>query len=152
MAVLFMLCGMPGSGKTTLARRLEAERGALRLLPDEWMMRLSLDARDLDRRIAIEQLQLEIAARALAVGCDVILEAGFWHRHERDDGRAVAAASGAEVRLIWLDPPLAELKRRLERRNRDLPPDTFRVEPDELDGWLAEFEAPGPDEPHQRVG
>jgi len=31
MATLFLMCGLPGSGKTPLARRIERERDALRL-------------------------------------------------------------------------------------------------------------------------
>lgn len=37
MATLHMMCGLPGAGKTTLARRLEREHRALRLTPDEWV-------------------------------------------------------------------------------------------------------------------
>ena len=40
MATLFLMCGLPGSGKTTLAKRIERERGALRLTHDEWIARL----------------------------------------------------------------------------------------------------------------
>jgi predicted kinase len=31
MATLFLMCGLPGSGKTTLARRIERDRDALHL-------------------------------------------------------------------------------------------------------------------------
>lgn len=37
MPTLFLMCGLPGSGKTTLAKQLERERSALRLTPDEWL-------------------------------------------------------------------------------------------------------------------
>lgn len=141
-----MLCGMTGSGKSTLARKLEAKYGALRLLPDEWINRFNLDPRDPALRAEIERVQLEIAGKALAGGCDVILEAGFWHRHERDEGRAVARTAGAKARLIWLDVPLDELKRRIAARNPDLPEHTFPVDPDELGAWMEAFEAPTPDE------
>jgi predicted kinase len=36
MATLHLMIGLPGSGKTTLAKKLEAELGALRLTPEEW--------------------------------------------------------------------------------------------------------------------
>jgi hypothetical protein len=38
------------------------------------------------------------------------------------------------------------LKRRIERRNADLPPNTFPVAPGELDDWMTRFEPPAPDE------
>jgi predicted kinase len=33
----FIVCGLPGSGKTTLARTLESQFRAVRFTPDEWM-------------------------------------------------------------------------------------------------------------------
>jgi predicted kinase len=36
MTTLHLMVGLPGSGKTTLAKKLEGELGALRLTPDEW--------------------------------------------------------------------------------------------------------------------
>ena len=35
---VYLIVGLPGAGKTTRARELEAERAALRLTPDEWQM------------------------------------------------------------------------------------------------------------------
>ena len=37
---LHLTVGLPGVGKTTLARELERAGGALRLTPDEWMVPL----------------------------------------------------------------------------------------------------------------
>ena len=37
---LFLTVGLPGTGKTTDARRIEAEQGALRLTKDEWVKAL----------------------------------------------------------------------------------------------------------------
>jgi predicted kinase len=70
MATLFMLCGLPGSGKTSLARRLEA-RGALALSLDDWMVARGADD-ELSAEVAQEQWQT--AAAALQAGRDVVLE------------------------------------------------------------------------------
>ena len=37
---LFLTVGLPGTGKTTAARRIEVEHEALRLTKDEWMKAL----------------------------------------------------------------------------------------------------------------
>ncbi len=146
MPILHLICGLPGSGKTTLARRLERDLPALRLAPDEWMARIVGDGYDEAKRAAVEAVQWEIAARALGLGVDVILENGFWSRRERDDFRARAAALGADTKLHFLDVPRDELLRRLALRNAAVPPDAFRVNEAQLDLWSRSFEPPTPDE------
>ena len=146
MPVLHMICGLPGSGKTTLARRLEAEGDAVRLTPDEWMARIVGDGFDEERRAAVEAIQWELAQRLLALGVDVILESGFWSRHERDAVRDRADELGASVELHYLDVSIEELKERLADRNGRLPASSFRIEPSLIDGWAATFEPLEPDE------
>ena len=101
MATLYLICGLPGAGKTTLARQMEQSLPALRLSPDEWIAPLLADASDqaeLDRlRAPVEAIQWNIAARALILGVDVILEWGFWARSEHQDYRARAEALGARA-------------------------------------------------------
>jgi predicted kinase len=146
LPVLHLICGLPGSGKTTLAKQLERDLPALRLAPDEWMARIVCDGYDEAKRAAVEAVQWEIAARALTLGVDVILENGFWSRSERNDFRARAAALGARTTLHFLNVPRDELLRRLAVRNAALPPDTFRVIEAQLDLWWKWFEPPTPDE------
>jgi predicted kinase len=146
MPTLHLICGLPASGKTTLAARLEHEERALRLTPDVWMARLVGDGFDDAKRAEVEALQWAIAARALALGLNVVLENGFWSRKERDMFRAEAAALGARTKVHFLDVPKAELVRRLAARNAALPPDTFHVDPALLDEWTGLFEPPEPDE------
>ena len=54
---VIIVCGLPGAGKTTHAKVLEKELGAIRFCPDEWMEMLSLDLYDEERRTKIEALQ-----------------------------------------------------------------------------------------------
>jgi predicted kinase len=150
MATLFLMCGLPGSGKTTLAKQIESERDALRLTPDEWIARLfgqSLTPPALDWcRDPVESVQWEVAARTLSLGINVILDFGFWSRTEREEFRARAAALGAGSEIYFLDVPRAELSARLAARNVELPPGTFHVTETQLDAWWQVFEPPTPDE------
>ncbi|WP_309569844.1 AAA family ATPase [Deinococcus sp.] len=144
---LFLLIGLPGSGKTTLARRLEAECSALRLSPDEWMAPRFGAGESGEKRWVLEsELLWGVAARALSLGVNVILDYGCWAREERDLFRARTAALGARFELHVLDVPHDELWERLKRRNQQLPPDTFPVTREELDEWIGWYEVPTPDE------
>jgi predicted kinase len=52
---LILLCGLPDSGKTTLAKRLESEIPAVRLCPDEWLAELEVDLFDEPFRERLER-------------------------------------------------------------------------------------------------
>ncbi len=80
MTTLFLTCGLQGSGKTSLAKRLEIEHSALRLTADEWLHELhpGVSGVELDAlRDPVELVQWRVATRALELGCDVILDWGL---------------------------------------------------------------------------
>jgi predicted kinase len=157
MATLHLMVGLPGSGKTTLARKLERDCAALRLTVDEWHIRLfggdvddASDEADWTRHdarhAAIEALLWETAARVLALGADVILDFGFWTRGERDQFRARARDLRAVVRVHFADAGEALLLERIRTRNARLPADTFHIPEAKLKVWMRLFEPPMPDE------
>ncbi len=148
-ATLYLLVGLPGAGKTTRAKEIEAAHAALRLTPDEWI--LALYGEDLDRprrdavREPVEGLQWAVAQRALALGCNVVLDWGFWGRAERDAYRARGEELGARVRTIALDAEIEELWARITRRAESTM-GTLTISRAELDEWSASFEPPTADE------
>ena len=119
---LIIVCGLPGSGKTTHAISLEGELDALRLNPDEWMQALSLSLHDENKRAQIEALQWTQAQRLLTLGQTVIIEWGTWGRSERDSLRLGARALGAAVELHYLSAPVDVLFERVQRRGMEDPP------------------------------
>ena len=139
---LIIVCGLPGSGKTTLAKQLESAHRAVRFSPDEWMNALALDLYDEERRGKIEALQWRFAQDLLALGLTVIIEWGTWARSERDILRMGARALGAAVELHYLAAPADVLFDRIQRRGMECPP----IERDALLRWCEKFQAPTPEE------
>ena len=154
MATLHLIVGLPCSGKTTFAKQLELEQSALRLTPDEWHTRLFGQDFTLEfvhpehdaRHGLIEEMMWDVAARALQLGTNVILDFGFWGKSERIDYRARASQLGASSVVHFLNVPEEELLSRLEVRNTNLPAGTFQIPAAKLREWMQIFQAPSEDE------
>lgn len=116
---LIVVCGLPGAGKTTLARELERTHDAIRFCPDDWMAALGIDLFDEVARERIEQLQWQHAQRVLELGMVAVIEWGTWGRDERDVLREGARALGAAVELRVLDEPVDVLWERVQRRDME---------------------------------
>ena len=121
-ARLIIICGLPGSGKTTLAKCLEESLGAVRLSPDEWMDDLAINLYDEEIRAGIEALQWKLGQKLLKLGLVVIIEWGTWGKSERDTLREGARKLGAAVELHYLSAPAEILFERIQRRGRENPP------------------------------
>ena len=114
---LVLICGLPASGKSTLARQLAAEIPAIRLDKDEWVTQLGADLWDDEFRVRLEHQLWVLSQELLTRSQSVILEWGHWARVERDEKRLGARALGVGVELRYLDAPLEELIERAECRN-----------------------------------
>src|SRR3954466_2730832 len=110
---LFLTVGLPGTGKTTAARRLEVEQRALRLTKDEWVKALYGQGNPPSAQDVIEGRLIEIGLRALELGTNVVIDYGLWGRDERSCLRQAAADRGARVEMHHVELSRAEQRRRL---------------------------------------
>jgi len=142
-----LVAGLPGSGKTTIAMRLEAERNAIRMCPDDWIEALLKDPNDTDEkdrlRDVVENLQWGLAKQYLCKGLTLILENGFWAEEERSQYATEALELGARIELYAMDSSdLDELWRRIEVRNKTLQTPTWVMAREEHESKWAGYEAP----------
>jgi predicted kinase len=134
--MLHLLVGMPGAGKTTVARQIVQETGALHLDLDVWLMALGLPpAGPRDR---FEGLMFELTLDLLQRGVSVVVESGGWMRPHREAKRRAAQALGVPVELHVLDVPMEERWRRIERRNEV--PGAVHISRAELEEWEERWE------------
>src|SRR5690242_18380768 len=106
---LVLICGLPASGKSTLARQLAPKIPAIRLDKDQWATQLGADVWDEAFRMRLERQLWALTQDLLVRGQSVILEWGHWARVGRDGKRLGAGALGVGVELHYLDAPLEEL-------------------------------------------
>ncbi len=140
---MVLVTGLPGSGKTTLARALAAHTGVPLASKDvvkealadllgihhatwtdrQWSQRLG--------RAAVETLYRMLPD----LGDRAILEAA-WHRRLRDDvGAALAAAGAGAVVEVWCDVPFDVARARYDVRAPTRHATHVRGEADHWDQW-----------------
>ena len=137
-ARLIVVCGLPGTGKTSHALEIERVAGAIRFSADDWMDDLGCDLWDEDMRARIEALQWRLAQRLLKRSLAVVIEWGTWGRDEREALRSRARELGATVELHYLHAPVDTLDERIQSRARESP----AITRSQLATWADQFETP----------
>ena len=143
---LVLICGLPASGKTTLARDLARRIPAIRLNKDHWTTQLGHDVWDDEFRVRLEAQLWALTQALLAHGQSVILDWGHWARVERDEKRLGARALGVGVELHYLDAPLEELIARAERRNASGEWSASPITRAHFEQWATIFQSPDEEE------
>jgi predicted kinase len=139
---LFLTVGLPGTGKTTAARRIEAEHNAVRLTKDEWVKALFGPENPTSATAVIEGRLVGLGLRVLALGIDVVLDFGLWSRDERSALRQAAGDVGAAVVMVYCELSVDEQRKRLDERLTEAPHSTWSMSEEALVEWAEEFDIP----------
>lgn len=144
MPTLFILCGLPFSGKSTLARKIAEATGSVLVSYDAlWMEKnretgLSLP---FDEFSALAEERL---AQALANGSSAVYDTLNNSRGWRDRLRGIADRQGARSVIVYLNTPLAVIEQR--RAENDRTGERHSVSAATVREEAAKFETPEPAE------
>lgn len=122
---LHLLMGLPGAGKTTLAKTLQDLTKASRLSSDDYRIAIypepSFSQKEHDN---LYSLLDHSAEHLLAAGRDVIYDANLNRLHHRKEKYTLAKKYNAKVVLWWVKVPEALARnRRITEQNHTLIPD-----------------------------
>lgn len=121
---VYLLHGFIASGKSTFAKKLESETGAIRFSPDEWMALLYGENPPVELFDEYYQRIMTLIEKlwkaAVVAGCNVILDFGFWKLADRDKMRTCLEELAAPYTFynIICDREIA--LERCRKRNKDL--------------------------------
>lgn len=147
----YMICGFIGAGKTTFARKLESETGAVRITKDEWMVRVFGNKITSDSQFAkydknVTALARDIAFKILKTGKDVIIDEGFWEKSYRNDIKRQLAELGAIPILYYVECPVGKMRERTVARSENPSKDSFEISGVMFDSYVKYWEPPTEDE------
>ena len=84
--VVYLLCGLPGSGKTTYARKLEQNKVVRLSLDEELFKRFGRFAENYpENEKKTKEILKEILCTNVRRGSPVVLDYGFWKKNVRDE-------------------------------------------------------------------
>lgn len=117
--MLVLVCGLPGTGKSTVAERIVEVLPARLLRTDVVRKELFPEPTYAAEESATVYDELFSRAReTLDAGEDVVLDATFRQRDLRDRAAAVAAAADVEFRLVRVTCDEAVVRERIRKRQR----------------------------------
>jgi len=149
--IAYIISGFIGAGKTTFARKLEKETGAIRITKDEWVIKIYGNKITSDKNFEkydknITKLATDIAFKILKAGKDVVIDEGFWAKSQRDDIKKKVSEVGAKPILYYVECPVEKMRERVVTRSNIPPEDSFEISGEMFDSYLKHWQPPEEDE------
>ena len=126
--MLYLICGLPGTGKTKVANELASLTGGVHLRTDEIRRQIFSDpAYTPGEKERVYEAMFRTAGSVLKTGTDVILDATFYNREKREEAKKLAKMAGTEMVVIEVVCDEKTAEDRLRKRKGDASDADFEV-------------------------
>ncbi|MEX0871186.1 MAG: ATP-binding protein [Aquisalimonadaceae bacterium] len=148
---LHFLCGKLAAGKTTLAREIAAEHGAVLICEDIWLQRLfPTDIADFNDYLTYSARLKRVVAphvrELLAIGQSVVLDFPANVPETRQWIRSIFEAANADHVLHFVDTPNRKCIEQMQRRNQERPEGSVETTVEQFERITSFFRPPAPEE------
>lgn len=144
MVQLFLLCGKPGCGKTTISNHLQEKYGMIGLSADDFMLRLFGEIEDRsefeDKLKRTKEVIYSLSEKLMKNGMKVVLDFGFWTERERGEVRK--RFEGFNLLFVFIDKNQEEIFKNVEKRNSNLKENEYYMDKQVFEILCAKFEQP----------
>lgn len=148
MPILYIMCGVGFSGKSTLAKKIAEHAGATLVSQDGTYFakrdELHLDLDNEEDWKKVQRMCREEIIEYLKKGESVVFDDVNTKKEHRDRARALAVSAGPDSMVIFLDTPI-EVQKERQRKNLETG-ERHDVKQEYLDNAIRELESPTEDE------
>ena len=143
---VYLLCGLPGLGKSTISHKLQKQNNAVAYSSDEWIIKLfgqEFSSEEFQKYQAVARQKILEAARTdLLQRKSIILDFGFWKQNDRTKYINWAKSLNAEPIIYFFNTDTETLIERLAKRKQKNKNKSLIVTKAMLHAFIHQFEPP----------
>lgn len=113
--------GVPGSGKTTILKKISKKYGYFYICPDDIRLELTGDASNQSKNKEVWEKSYGLLRQSLAENKTVVFDATFTNTIAREKCLLIAREYGAKIHGVYLDLNIETAKERNKARDRVVP-------------------------------
>jgi predicted kinase len=117
--MLTIVCGLPGTGKTTIAKMIADETKSFLLNTDIIRKKIIEDPKYTEReKSLIYNLLFEMAEKFLVTGKNVVLDGTFYRKDLRDRAKEIAKKTRNKFRIVEITCDERMIRKGMEKRKK----------------------------------
>jgi predicted kinase len=117
--MLYIVCGLPGTGKTTMAKRIADETKSFLLNTDIIRRKIIEDPKYTEReKYMIYNLLFEMAEKFLVTGKSVVIDGTFYRKELRERAKEIAKKTKNKFRIVEVTCSEEIIRKGMKKRKK----------------------------------